>query len=145
MKMQRLPNWLLELKGKMTRCKIYMAFTLCFSVVAFILGAMAADDYLPGVFIAGFPISMFCSIFGWIGLCGTKIRYRKIEGYYVCLYCGVFKNYLIIEDEVHDSACFEHYYYGELPNGTKITVKLDVWGGILFAVGDSQNLNLTKF
>lgn len=89
---------------------------------------------------------IFVYFFGLVCWIGTKIRYRKYGEYYVCLYAGLFKNYLIIEDEVQDSACFESYYYGQFPDGTQVVVKASQWdGSIKFAIGDSQNLNLTQF
>ena len=56
----------------------------------------------------------------------------------------MFKNYLIVEDIVQDSSVFESYYYGQFPDDTQIVVKLS-FGGVKFAFGDSQNLNLTEF
>ena len=51
---------------------------------------------------------------------------------------------LIIDNEIQDSAFSQEYYYGQLPDGTQVTVKCND-GNIQFAFGDSQNLNLTQF
>ena len=150
MKREQLPKWVMRYQNKMKNLKWKLVFMLvCWILIDILLG-MLCEFYedLAGP-IAGLGIigGTFGVLFVFlVGMLGTKMRCRKYGEYYIVFYAGYFKNYLIIEDEVQDSACFESYYYGQLPDGTQVAVKMSQWdGSIKFAIGDSQNLNLTQF
>ena len=149
MKSERLPRWVIRYQNEMRNLKWKMVFMLvCWILIVVILVMLSIryEDF-EGVamgLILGGSFAVLVAFFA--GIIGTKMRCRKYGEYYIVFYAGFFKNYLIIEDEVQDSACFESYYYGQLPDGTQVVVKTSAsGGGVKFAFGDSQNLNLTQF
>ena len=126
---------------------IIEAVFIAFSITVFASDEYIIEDWLFYPWKAAMVVSAFLIFsFGIVSWFGTRFRYRKYGEYYACLYVGLFKNYLIVENEIQDSAFFESYYYGQFPDGTPISVKLNHWNGsIKFAFGASQNLNLTEF
>ena len=154
MRTQRIPSWIKSLKQKVTFTKLNFLFLwiieaafIAISITVFTSGEYIIEDWLRYPWIIVMIVSCILIVsFGigcWVGM---KVRYRKYGEYYACLYAGLFKNYLIVENEIQDSAYFESYYYGQFPDNTPITVKVSPWdGSITFAFGASQNLNLTEF
>ena len=55
-----------------------------------------------------------------------KVRVRQYNGYNVLVYAG-FKNFLVIENQVHDSGIMNRYLYGQLPNKKQVWTSISIW------------------
>ena len=149
MKYQRLPKWLLHYKKKMRNAKLRPVLLFFACIFICIISFFLHDAYRTENTVS--TIGCVCAVFAYcllvfniFQLCYRKMRYRKYNNSFVCVYHGLIKKMLIIDNEIQDSAFSQEYYYGQLPDGTQVTVKCND-GNIQFAFGDSQNLNLTQF
>ena len=81
-----------------------------------------------------------------IVLLGTRIVWRRYKGYYICFYMSPIRNCLIIQNEIQFVGGWTQLnYYGELPDGTQVMVKLGFLGNVKFAIGDFNNLSAELF
>jgi hypothetical protein len=61
----------------------------------------------------------------------SQVVRQKYSGYTVCFFIAPVKNYLIVEGELQsDGGPFQRRYYGQLPDGTSIVVKMSGFGQI---------------
>lgn len=76
----------------------------------------------------------------------TKVVHRKYNGSHICFYVAPIKNYLIIDDEIqYEGGPDTRYYYGQLPDGTDVAVKVTIWGDIKLAMGSTNNIGISFF
>ncbi len=97
-----------------TNYGIYMSFSVFFGIVTFM----------------SFVIAI-------IGLFVVKVKIVSINEYNVVVYCGLWKNYLIIEDELVEAGFTSSFHNtqltGKLPNGKKVVATISS-GAIDFEV-----------
>ena len=139
-------NWVNKYKNKAKRMKLIGLFIFIFTILAEVkLISYTLDVNEP------WPLLIFMGIAFWgiyfsvlFLLC--KVVYRKYNNNYICFYVAPIKNYLVINNEVqYEGGPFTHYYYGQLRDGTDITVKLGYFGEVKFAIGYFNNFNLSFF
>ena len=144
-------NWVERYKSKVRKMR-WAGFALLlatiFSYVLFFVAignGYVGDDtwYIPVLLVVipwlvVFPASVLM-------LC-TKVVHRKYNGSHICFYVAPIKNYLIIDDEIqYEGGPGTHYYYGQLPDGTDVAVKVTIWGDVKFAMGSTNNIGISFF
>ena len=140
-------NWINKYKNKAKQIKIIGLLIFLFTILAEIAFIYSVRDVVNEVW----PAYIILGI-AWVGLCisaicliCSKVVYRKYNDNYICLYCTPVKNYLVINDEVqYEGGPFTQHYYGQLRDGTDITVKLGAFD-VKFAIGDFNNFNHSFF
>lgn len=99
------------------------------------------DIYLFPISIFGF-LALFLFIASIISLFMVKIFKKNIDGYNMVVYIGFWKNYLMIEDEFHDSnwgSIFHNTLLSDaLPNGKQVIATLSS-GSVTFKVELTPN------
>ena len=97
-----------------------------------------APILMPSVFII-IPyllISMFTQF---------NVVYRKYNNNYIIFYNAAIRGYLIINNEIQAiGGAFQNDFYGQLPDGTDVYVKITFSGSVKFAIGSFNN-NLMTF
>ena len=69
---------------------------------------------------------------------------RIFDGYTILVYCGFFKNTLIIEGDVIDSGRHERFFNGQLPNGKKVNVNISAWdAAVKIDINEERDSNST--
>ena len=89
----------------------------------------------------------FLGLVSFILLLSCKVVWRKYNDHYFCLFMTPTRNYFIIDNELQcEGGWFQYDYYGQLPDGTSVTVKVSsLTGSVKFAVGDFNNYNIAFF
>lgn len=117
---------------------IIIVCTLLFTVFAIAAGVfcgLTVDinmDPLVPVFVVIYLIWVFApALFISLSLLLSQVVRQKYRGYTICFFIAPVKNYLIIEDELQSfGGPFQRRYYGQLPDGTSIVVKMGGFGKI---------------
>ena len=140
-------NWINEYKNKAKKMKLLGLLFVLFTTLAEIAFIYSVRDVVNEVWPAFIVLGI-----AWVGLTISitclmcKVVYRKYNDNYIGLYIAPVKNYLVIHDEVqYEGGPFTHHYYGQLRDGTDITVKLGSFGDVKFAIGAFDNHNLSIF
>lgn len=140
-------NWVNEYKNKAKQMKIIGLLIILFTILTEVILIL----FTLNIFNEVWPALIFMGI-AFLGICFSitflmcKVVYRKYNDNYICLYIAPVKNYLVINNEVqYEGGAFTHHYYGQLRDGTNITVKLGSFGDVKFAIGDFNNLNHSFF
>ena len=140
-------NWVNKYKNKAKKMKLLGVLWFLVTVLAEVIYVYSVRD----VKNVTWPAFIIFGI-AWLGLSMAitclmcKVVYRKYNDNYICLYIAPVKNYLVINDEVqYEGGPFTHHYYGQLRDGTDITVKLGSFGDVKFAIGDFNNFNHSFF
>ena len=140
-------NWINEYKKKAKKMKLVGVLLLIVTVLAEGIFIYSVRDVVnvvwPAYIVLGIPV-LGISMAIWFLMC--KVVYRKYNDNYICLYISLVKNYLVINDEVqYEGGSFTHHYYGQLRDGTDITVKIGSFGDVKFAIGGFNNFNHSFF
>lgn len=135
MRRERLPNWILKYKRNIRAYKLWGVVAMLWGFNFFWMFPLLLEGTAPWLTLFINPLSgiLFLS-FGFAFLISTKIKYRKIDDYYICHYVG-WKNRLIIDGEEEDSSVMGKCY-GTLPDGRE--VESGGLFGITFKVTDPQ-------
>lgn len=140
-------NWINEYKNKAKKMKLLGLLFVLFTILAEIAFIYCVRDVVNEVWPAFIVLGI-----AWVGFCISimclmcRVVYRKYNDNYICLYIAPVKNYLVINDEVqYEGGPFTRHYYGQLRDGTDITVKLGSFGDVKFAIGDFNNFNHSFF
>ena len=140
-------NWVNKYKDKAKKMKLLGVLWFLVTVLAEVIFVYSVRDVKKDAW----PAFIFFGIAG-LGLYMAlaclmcKVVYRKYNDNYICLYIAPVKNYLVINDEVqYEGGPFTHHYYGQLRDGTDITVKLGSFGNVKFAIGAFNNFNHSFF
>ena len=139
-------NWINKYKNKAKQMKIIGLLIILFTILAEVILILSTldihNEVWPALIFMG---NVFLGICFSITFLMCKVVYRKYNDNYICLYIAPIKNYLVINDEVqYEGGPFTQHYYGQLRDGTDITVKLGAFD-VKFAIGDFNNFNHSFF
>ena len=77
---------------------------------------------------------------------GTRLVWRRYKGYYICFYMSPIRNSLIVQNQIQFVGGITQFnYYGELPDGTQVMVKIGFLGNVKFAIGNFNHFNAELF
>ena len=124
--------WTKKWKEKAITTNLLIFLILLASLLFFIISAVLTSDTsvvfwaLHAIFVL-FPSIIFTSIF-FLSSLFTRIKIKRFGTSTVLCYNGLLKKYLIINDEIYDTAlCFDTLY-GYLPDGRKLKAIFSILG-----------------
>ena len=122
MRPERVPSWILKYKRKVRNMRFWGIMLFVYGISScFILSLISGDiPYFTALLLTiGLFESVFAVIFGFSMFVGARVKYIKVNEYYICHYVG-WKNRLIIDEEEQDSSMMGKCY-GTLPDGREVT------------------------
>ena len=119
------------------RIRLIGALLLILSIV---MGILARTTMYYAVSILCLLVSIPGLFFSILMLLNPRVAFRKHNDHYIIFYRAMLKGYLIINGEVQAfGGAFQNDFYGQLPDGTSVYVKVTVLGSVKFAVGEHSN------
>ena len=129
-----------EYRAKARNLRLIGLGLLTFGIIIFFITICSENFSLIGM-----VVSFIAPVVGIVFLCSPRMAYRQYNGSYIIFYNACIKGYLIIDGEIVCVGGASQYdFYGQLPDGTDVHVKVTGWSGnIKFAVGESSNHNIS--
>ena len=126
------PKWVNHYKKKLISYRLSSSIAFGLSLGALItFGILYNVEKLESLFIP-FVIFIIISVIALIYFLGTflgmHIKTKEVDGYTILVYAGLFKNTLVIENNVVESS-FSRYLDGKLPNSKQVKVGIAFWDG----------------
>lgn len=129
------PIWIKKYKKKAFRVSLIHLYITIVILALFITSTVLSNHDRDS--IVWFVISIFSGIFSLafvisaiVCFCVVKAKAFNIDGYNIVAYCGYFKNVLVVENIVMDSAFSSWFHntdiFARLPNGKPILARFSI-------------------
>lgn len=84
-------------------------------------------DFIFGFLSLVFFVLLLGSLLGWL----TRTKTINYDGHTILVYVGMFKNYLVIDNNVFDSGFSSDSLHGTLPNKKEVVVSFTPFSGAI--------------
>ena len=103
--------------------------------------------WIIGIICFGFAIVslliIFSAVYLFVLMHQYTVTWKKHGDNYIIFYNALINGYLIINNEIQSIGGATQYdFYGQLPDGTDVYVKMTKTGSVRFIIGESKNVNL---